>query len=297
MRFKIDGEFLIPADASGREVMRDHLLAKHPSLEVTTYARSILSREIEGYGIGEGRRYILIAAAHHALESISTNIAFLLIDLLCHEKDAGKINGTDCKLLLSKYRFIIIPCVNPDGVELRYHGADESPLKDRLIRMSGADFSHWQANARGVDLNHNYDAGFIEYKRMETALEVSCGPRLYSGEYPESEPEVRGIAGLVRTLMPSAVVSLHTQGEEVFYSPRDKRCRHRAERLAAEIGYTVGIPEGTASYGGLCDYSGSFGIPSFTLELGKGHNPLSESDIPSIFTKVGASLATLPTIL
>ena len=297
MRFKIDGEFLIPADSSGRAVMREHLLAKHPSLDVTTYARSILSREIEGFGIGEGGRYILIAAAHHALETISTNIAFLLIDLLCHGRKVGRINGNDCKLLLTKYRFIVLPCVNPDGVELRYHGADESPLKDRLVRMSGADFSRWQANARGVDLNHNYDAGFMEYKRMEAAMELTCGASLYSGEYPESEPEVRGVASLVRTLMPSAVVSLHTQGEEIFFSPRDRRCRHRAERIAAEIGYAVATPEGTAAYGGLCDYSGSLGIPSFTLELGKGHNPLSESDIPSIFARVGATLATLPTIL
>ena len=30
------------------------------------------------------------------------------------------------------------------------------------------DFSHWQANARGVDLNHNYDSGFYEYKKIES---------------------------------------------------------------------------------------------------------------------------------
>ena len=163
--------------------------------------------------------------------------------------------------------------------------------------MSGGDFSMWQANARGVDLNHNYDSGFLEYKRLEREEGIGAGPSLYSGEYPESEPETRGTANLIRTLSPAAVISLHTQGEEIYYQPKDRKMARRAERLAGLCGYSVGTPAGTAAYGGLCDYTGSLGIPSFTLELGKGVNPLSESDVPAIFARVGEALALLPTLL
>lgn len=294
---KVDGEFLLVADEKGRGKMKDRLIEKYGELKETIIARSILSRPIEGYFIGEGKKYITVFAAHHALETITTNIAFLLIDMLLGRSKNGSINNVDCKLMLSKYCFLIVPCVNPDGVELRFHGASDSILRERQMRMSGEDFSSWQANARGVDLNHNYDSGFLEYKELERLSGVVAGASLYSGEYPESEPETRGVANLIRTLSPIAVVSLHTQGEEIFYQPRDRKTARSAGRLATLVGYTVGTPEGTAAYGGLSDYTGSLGIPSFTLELGKGFNPLSESDVPTIFARVGEALALLPTLL
>ena len=294
---KADSEFLLIADEAGREKMKSRLIEKHGDLRETVVARSILSRPIEGYFIGNGKKYIVVLAAHHALESITTNIAFLLSDLLLKKRKDGNINGVDCKLMLSKYCFLILPCVNPDGVELRYHGASDSLLRERQMRMSGGDFSLWQANARGVDLNHNYDAGFLEYKRLEREKGIIPGPTLYSGEYPESEPETRGVANLVRTLSPAAVVSLHTQGEEIYYQPKDRKTARRAERIASLLGYSIGIPEGTSAYGGLSDYTGSLGIPSFTLELGKGANPLDEGEVPAIFARVGETLAILPTLL
>jgi len=214
MRIKIDEEFLVRADLSGRERMKSHLLSKHEKITETIIARSILSRPIEGYFIGNGKQLVTVLAAHHALESITTNFAFLLCDILLSKSTLGESNNIDCKLLLSKYRFLIVPCVNPDGVELRMHGAYDSPLKERQLRISGGDFSLWQANARGVDLNHNYDYGFLEYKQIEAEQGIVPGATLYSGEYPESEPETRGVANLIRTLMPSLVISLHTQGEE-----------------------------------------------------------------------------------
>ena len=294
---RIDGEFLLAADEAGRERMKTRLIEKYGNLQQTIVARSILSRPIEGYFVGEGKKYILICATHHALESVTTNIAFLLADLLLEKRKGGNINGVDCKLMLSKYCFLILPCVNPDGVELRYRGVSDSLLRERQLRMSGGDFSSWQANARGVDLNHNYDSGFLEYKRLEGERGIIPGPTLYSGEYPESEPETRGVANLIRALSPASVVSLHTQGEEIYYQPKDRKTARRAERLASLCGYTVGIPEGTAAYGGLSDYAGSLGIPSFTLELGMGINPLDECEIPQIFSRVGEALAILPTLL
>lgn len=297
MGFKIDNELTVRADESGRAIMLDHVMKKHGDIRRTTIARSILSRPIDAYFIGSGKRYITVTATHHALESISANFAFSLIDYLLTKMNNGVIKGVDCKFLLSKYCFIVVPCVNPDGVELRFNGVGDTPLSDRLLRMSGGDFSTWQANARGVDLNHNYDAGFEEYKRIEKEMGIVPGSSLFSGESPESEPEVRGVSNLVRTLMPYAVVSLHTQGEEIYAYPRTKRQARVAERLAELTGYKVAVADGTAGYGGLCDYTGALGIPSFTLELGRGTNPLSETELIKIFPRVADAIAILPTLL
>lgn len=297
MRFLIDEVFLQLADHAARKRMSERIKKKHKETVSITVARSILSREIEAICLGEGERYVVVLAAHHSLESVTSNVAYILIDYLLSNLRIGENNRLDCKLLLSKYRFIVIPCVNPDGIELRCHGAGESPLYERQMRMSRGDFSKWQANARGVDLNHNYDAGFFEYKRLEEKMGITAGPSLFSGEYPESEPETHGVANLIRSLSPIAVISLHSQGETIFSFPDTPRVNRVAQKLSNMTGYELGRPDGTAAYGGLCDYTASLGIPSFTFEVGKGENPLSESGVPSIFSRVGDAIAVLPTLL
>lgn len=297
MKYKFDEELLVSPDMQGRDKMLSSLVKKHGELFYTSVGKSILSRQIDALYIGSGGRFVCIFATHHALEDVTANIAFMLADYLLSMQESGTVKGVDCKLLLSKYRFVILPCVNPDGVEMRYHGVDESPLRDRQLRMSDGDFTRWQANARGVDLNHNYDYRFREYKLLERERGIVAGGSLYSGEYPESEPEARAIASLVRALSPSLVVSLHTQGEEIYAFPNTKKIMRCAKRLADACGYMVSIPDGTAAYGGLCDYTGSLGIPSFTLELGKGENPLPTSDARKIFQRVADALLILPTLL
>ena len=292
-----DKIFTLPADADGRQKMEEWIDEKHGIKDTSVIARSILSREIKAFFIGSGKRYITLFATHHALESITANLAYMLIDTLLEAEEKGRIYGIDCKLLLSKYRFVIVPCVNLDGVELRYHGAGRTPLYERLMRMSGADFSTWQANARGVDLNHNYDFGFVEYKLIEKERGIVAGASLYSGEYPESEPETKGVATLIRTFDPVAVVSLHSQGEEIFSFPSTPRVKRIARRISEMTGYALSTPTGTASYTGLCDYTASLGIPSFTLEVGRGTNPLPEMSAPDIFPRIAEALITLPTLL
>ena len=77
------------------------------------------------------------------------------------------------------------------NVELALTLSGVSRAERRRRAVPDGDFTHWQANARGVDLNHNYDAGFLEYKQIEAEQGIlGGGPTRYSGECPESEPEV-----------------------------------------------------------------------------------------------------------
>ena len=69
-----------------------------------------------------------------------------------------------------------VPMLNPDGVSLSLHGLTQdipAELRRNLIRANGGSEEfrgRWQANARGVDLNHNYDAAFerTAYQRKVT---------------------------------------------------------------------------------------------------------------------------------
>lgn len=202
--------------------------------------------------------------------------------------------------LLEQYRFLIVPQLNPDGTALQQNGPDPAHLLyRRQMTMNGGDpdFTHWQANARGVDLNHNYSVGFCEYRQLEAERGILGGaPSLYSGAYPESEPETASLANLVRLLRPSLILTLHTQGEEIFFdAPHATPAMHRmAEGLAALTGYRPAVAASTAAYGGLTDWAVRCGIPSFTLECGKGENPLPLSDAPDIYRRLRPALFCAP---
>lgn len=289
----LPSEFFVLSDCMGRHSMKS-IITKDESIYPYIIGKSIEGREIEMYKIGEGGRRVAIFATHHALENVTTNIMYTFIYIL--NKGLGThILGMDIASILAHSTYYIVPCVNPDGVELFSRGPRCEYMKERQIQMSGGDFKGWQANARGVDLNHNYDFRFCEYKAIEKENGIIPGPSLYSGEYPESEPESRAVASFIRALLPDLVISLHSQGEEIYsFGP----C---AEKLGAYFsrhsGYCLSTPSGTASYGGLCDYTGAYGIPSLTIEVGKGHNPISPKATFGILNTILYPLLGVSTIL
>ncbi len=270
-------------------------------ISVQTLGRSMLSEPLDMYRIGEGRVPLLIVGAHHGCEWMS---AALLYRFLFDLRDSAHTDVPCCgmrpSVLLSRYTYFVMPMLNTDGCELSLTNAPTPPLQTRQVRMSGGEgFLRWQANARGVDLNHNYAYGHSEYKRMEGKLGIEPGQALYSGEYPESEPESHALGDFVRTVAPRAVVSLHLGEGCVYYAPRtSEACRRTAQRIAARIGCTVRLPEGTAMYGGLCDYTGEqLGIPSFTLSVGGYKNPPDDAAAPRLYAGLFETFFSLPVAL
>lgn len=258
---------------------------------------TVLGREIDMYSFGGGERAVLLVGVHHALEALCENVLLALVYDMCINKKLKSVRGVNKDFLLQRFTFFVIPALNLDGVAIASGEGRNNILAERQRKICCGNFSLWQANARGVDLNHNYDAGFLEYKAIEAAEGLYYAPSRYSGEFPESEPEVRAVANLVRTVSPALTVSLHTQGEEIYFSPKTARVQRLCASLASDIGYRVAYPSGSAKYGGLCDYTGTLGIPSLTVELGLGKNPLPISHAEPIYSRVGGSLMILPTLL
>ena len=152
---------------------------------------------------------------------------------------------------------------------------------------------------RGVDLNHNYDAGFDAYKQLEPSLGITGGgPTRFAGPAPESEPEVGALCNFLRFNQPAALMTLHTQGREIYYTTGGKcppGSGAAAKRLAALTGYRIAEPSGAAAYGGLTDYCiEKLGIPAFTLECGNGKNPLPPADAPILYGEIRKALFGFP---
>ena len=293
--------FIFPESKAARQSSFEELAQKYKDIDIFSLGKSILGEDINCVRIGRGNKNIISVAAHHGMEYISAAALFDVIlkfaENLTRSRTYYEVN---LSFLLQNFTFWFVPCLNPDGVDLAISGAMPNPLYDRQIRMNGSlDFSSWQANARGVDLNHNYDFRFFEYKRIEEEQGILPGKTRYSGEYPESEPETAALLKLIRTISPELIISLHTQGEEVFFRPRKSKKAFRLAKTAAEIlDYKLSAPEGLADYGGLSDFAGEvLGIPSLTIELGKGENPLPKSQLPAIAERLLKLHVLLPTLM
>jgi g-D-glutamyl-meso-diaminopimelate peptidase len=296
----------IPFDHQQLMDTLNHLTMRYPSLGIGYLGESILGRGIPLITLGHGKKAVLYVGAHHGMEWItSILLTRFLKEFWELEYRGGSIYGYSIEELCNRYTLYILPMLNPDGVEYQIHGVQSNnPLFDRVMQMNGQsnDFSSWQANARGVDLNHNYDAGFAEYKRLEVENGIKGGsPTRYSGEAPESEPEVGYLCNFIRFHEEiCGILTLHTQGEEIFYQSGGK-CPQKstavAKKLAQITGYRLSVSEGLASFGGLTDWCvQKLDLPSFTVECGRGKNPLPISDHFPIYTRLRKIFFTFPTM-
>lgn len=285
----------------------DHLIRANSFISASYIGSSLAGRPIPLITLGSEKAAtsVLYVGCHHGMEWITTDMLLNFAeDYAAAYCQNGSICGIKLRRLYESVCIYLVPMLNPDGAELQIHGKDQkNPLTERLSKMSGGDFSHWQANGRGVDLNHNYNALFDEYKLLEKAEGIFGGsPTRYSGEYPESEPETGSLCNFIRfSGKISMIMTLHSQGEEIYYTsggkipPDGERIARTLSRLS---GYELAKPEGMASYGGLTDwFIREFDLPSFTIECGKGENPLPASDAPVIYMKLRDMLFTAPILL
>ncbi|MDO4617965.1 MAG: M14 family metallocarboxypeptidase [Clostridia bacterium] len=264
------------------EEMRE--FSRKKGAEMFSIGESVMEKKIYCVTYGEGEKKLFLNGAHHGLEYITS--AFLMRFLFECEKAIS--NGEDMfgyriKELLKNVKLYIVPMVNPDGVDIAVNGLDITNRYHRhLISMVGIHSFNkvWQANARGVDINHNYDALWAEVSKKPS-------PTKYSGEKPESEPETKAIADFVRAENFDMLIAFHSQGEEIYYDfdgMAGEEAKKIAEKLSEVSGYPVRETVGTASFGGLKDwFIKEYGKMGFTVEMGRGKNPLDTEKLSEYY--------------
>ena len=279
------------------------LRERFPFLHVSVPGKSVLGRPIYALQIGETRECVLFAGAFHGMEWLTCSLLLRFADELCTALDTGRaVADIDVRRALLGRGLMILPCVNPDGVEISLHGANSAlSLADSVTTISGGDTLHWQANARGVDLNHNFDAGWYILRQLELSSGIrEPAPTRYGGSAPESEPETQLLTALCRSIPFRHVLAFHSQGEEIYWrygSYLPPRSVLMTRILAAVSGYRPASAEGLASHGGFKDwFIHEFRRPGFTIEIGRGKNPLPISDLFPIYDRL-CEMLTLAAIL
>lgn len=258
----------------------DFLTANYSGIEAFSIGKSVMNKDILCLKIGSGEKKLFLSGAYHGLEYLT---AAFLTEFLKNYAKRLEDEDEETKELSERVTLYIVPMVNPDGVDIAVNGLDiTNPYHRALISMVGIHSFHnvWQANARGVDINHNYDAGWKMVMDRPS-------PSKYGGEYAESEPETRAVADFVRKNSFDMLLAFHSQGREIYYDfdgMEGERSEELAKKMAEESGYAVCRPEGTASFGGCKDwFIKEFGREGFTVEIGHGKNPLPMEALDEVY--------------
>ena len=278
------------------------LQARYPFLAAGEIGRSVLGRPIWRLRLGEGENRVLYNASHHANEWLCTP----LLLKFCEELSAAfaasdSIAGVSAAELLARASFHLVPAVNPDGIDLVTGELDGGESFRQAERIAAAyprfPFPDgWKANIRGTDLNLQYPAEWERAKEIKCGLGVcSPAPADYVGPAPLSAPESRAMYDYTLALSPALTISLHTQGEVIYWRYGEcepEGAREIGEEFASRSGYALADVPGESSFAGYRDwFIERWERPGYTVEAGLGQNPLPITDFDGIYEKLRPILA------
>ncbi len=276
-----------------RQKLINRICENYSFVKPCVLGKSCGGKEITALKIGSAESYSLIVGGVHGSERITSTVLLMFINELCLAlKNNSHISGINASKGLTGRGVIFIPCLNPDGCDISLLGKKAClNMAEKIERLSKGNFTHWNANLRGVDLNHNFNAGWKELRKREEEMGIfGPSPSRFGGFAPHSEPETKCITELCQKLNIRQVLALHSQGEVIYWDYGEKtpkRAKRMAEIMATSSGYALDVPISIATGGGLKDwFIEAYGRPGFTVELGKGENPLPAEMAEDIFNTV-----------
>lgn len=267
------------------------LAQKYPDLiHYEVVGQTAYGRDIYAVSLGKGKATGFINGSHHAREWITTNLNMYMIDqyALAYERNQT-LGGYNLKNTLDNTTLWFIPMVNPDGVTLQQFGASAFPESARssLISMNNgsSDFSHWKANAQGIDPNRQYDGGW-----SNISIDPVTHPwfKDYKGPSPFYINEVKAVLTLINQVNPQLTVAYHASGQVIYWEYKASGLRYSlfenyAQSIHDMTGYSLVYPGANPSGGGMTDWwTYNIGRPGFTIEVGsmQGENqvPVTQFD-------------------
>jgi g-D-glutamyl-meso-diaminopimelate peptidase len=269
------------------------LKARYPFLETGSIGRSIMGKNLYYVRLGTGPNEISYNATHHANESINTPMLMKFIENYSRAYSNGTaIEGYNIRDIFRRTSIYIIPLVNPDGADLVAYWpnyTDPAYVRAAQLNRTGLPLpSVWKANINGVDLNLNYPAEWEREKQLELEQGITGpAPRDYGGAAPINQPESRAMYDFTRRHSFRLVIAYHTQGEVIYWQFENlapPQSLPIARQFAAISGYAVEPGTGEAAYAGYKDwFIQDFRRPGYTIETGRGVNPIPISQLPAIY--------------
>jgi g-D-glutamyl-meso-diaminopimelate peptidase len=263
-------------------------------------------------GSSDAEVQIMVNAGIHGREYMTpmylmAEVEYFLSEAVSDEKLGAKLNDIMIR---------VVPMINPDGIAMSQGGLDairSEDLKQTILDAYEYDrklesyqsykdidtyLKYWKANARGVDLNRNFDIDY--WSELDTERGRPSAQK-FKGYLPNSENETKSLISLTDELDGLAcAVSIHSQGEIIYWDCGQKgEIRAKTVELAVLANKMNGYPLHTsftapdASYNDWCVLE--LGIPSINIETGTDSCPLPIEQFETIWDQNKELLSALVT--
>lgn len=264
-------------------------------LNIKSLGKTADSRNIYEVTLGNPNapNQILICGSTHAREYMTTQLIMKQIELYCRYYFTGIYDDNYYSEIFDKTCIHFVPMLNPDGVTISQSGP--SAIRDKKLRANlytmkkqcgggSSFFTRWKANARGVDLNRNYDADdTVHFKNGLPRDNGYCGP------YAISEKETKILSKRFLSLKPDAMISYHATGSIIYwnYGQTGKHLKNSKKLFNTAYtltGYTP-VP-GVSNGGGFSNWTSErHYTPSLTIEIGTSACPLPSWEFKGIWKR------------
>lgn len=233
--------------------------------------KSVEGRPLYALHVGTGKRQLLLDAAIHAREHMTTNVLLEMIDTYSqHYVKGTSYGGYDVRKLLNAVTISFVPMLNPDGVTLVQSGYD-AVLNGKAVRqLNGqASIKRWKANVRGIDLNRNFEV--VEWQKYKAPTAPAF--KNAKGSQPFSEPESVALRDFIVKNNFGAYISYHSSGQVIYYHYNQKGAQQErdfafASKLSKATGYSLMPPRKNMQTGASQDwFIAKMKKPAFTMEI------------------------------
>ncbi|MBT2614804.1 MULTISPECIES: M14 family zinc carboxypeptidase [unclassified Bacillus (in: firmicutes)] len=248
-------------------------IQKQYELDVQIIGQTEKGKNIKAVRLGKGKKTILLVGSHHGREWLSSILLMRMLEEYAAAYRAGKPVGEFPSESLDEVSIWFIPMLNPDGVSIQQGDLSNLNVLEKAavwkMNQYSTNWSRWKANAKGIDLNRQYPAGWKEVMSHETKPTY----QFYKGGQPLEAAEVKALTDFTKEIDPLIAVSYHTSGREIFWHYKNKRKNMArdygiAKRTAEMTGYELTFPEKEAVGSGFTDwFITEFSRPGMTIEL------------------------------
>lgn len=242
------------------------------SVKLFTLGYSTTGKAIPMVTIGSGEKKALIIGGIHAREHLTTKYLLRCIEDYCYalENGEGAFGEYDLKKLFSQYTLYIVPCANPDGLEivLSKMKASSKVTIDKL--------EDYKANYNGVDLNRNFPLAWDE---IDNGITKPFG-YFFKGYKSASEKETQALMKLCEENNFSFLISVHVKGNCIFWGDlHNESYNGLYKAFASDIADVTGLyiaepTEKATSYGGGFEnwFRHTYTKPGVCVELVENEN-------------------------
>ena len=248
----------------------DALEERYPGqMQVDSLGTTADGRDITEVILGDvnAEHHILIQATMHAREYMNTVLAMNQIEDYLRDSERRSYAGQtweDVGIHEKKKKKQVEQCYQTDLA----NGKGSSDMEQY--------FRTWKANAEGVDLNRNFDAGWESYIGA-SGPSTEC----YKGTAPASEAESKAVLSVAENYDLDCCIAYHSFGNLIYWNYGSQGDVLNADQELAQCvsdvtGYEMhSTVQDSTDAAGCSDYFVlNLGIPAVTIENGGSECPM-----------------------